>query len=107
MGLHYGCGHWIREGQAHLCLCFPSSPVPRWEGGLGWCLGLVAVMGEGHGPLEAPHAFAWHVSCPAFLKRQLAQVWPRMTTPKIDQAVGPTTVKTVRETQLWVHRYKL
>lgn len=74
---------------------------------MGWWLGLVAVMGEGHDPLEAPHTRAWHVLYPAFLKRQRAQVWPRMTTPKIDQAVVPTTIKTVRETQLWVRRYKL
>lgn len=27
-----------------------------------------------------------------------------MTAPKIDQVVEPTTIETVREAQLWVHR---
>lgn len=51
---------------------------PRRGGfGSGWWLGLIAVTGEGHGPLEAPPTRAWRLLRPAFLESQLAQVGPR------------------------------
>lgn len=87
----------------------PGSPCrPRRAGsGSGRWLGLVAAMGEGRGPREAPPARAWRLLRPAFLESQRVQVGPsswfsRMTAPKIDvdQVVGPTTVKTVGEAQL-------
>lgn len=86
-----------REGGARV-FALPSSPGPAPPGtrgagraagpasrcrprlggfGSGWWLGLVAVTGEGHGPLEAPPTRAWRLLRPAFLESQLAQVGPR------------------------------